>query len=820
MKLKLLTLLFGIVTYSLSSQTNIYVSNSGMNTGTSLPTINNPAKTLENAYDYIKNNLSNSSNQATTPINVYLMDNGGEILVSNTVTSNNSTFILRLDWEVSGTSSNPILLTSYSSRATLTRNSDTNDNPILQLIGVNYMTIKAINFNRAIGGGVQINNGDYNQILYCSFHGDGGSEVFSSGGIIWVGVKSANGYLGENTSSSSNNTIAYNLIYDIKVTVENVWHHGIYISNGAHDNSISHNYINFAPCHGILGQHADYKDNYISTNLVSTNYQSTEPNKTGISLSGQFDFVPEPNNGYPNSITNNNAVNNYVYDSDDSDAVSIASNLPFNNIESNNIRYNNLYPADPYWLGYTADKITDRMVTGDFDEDGSVDDVAAFYDLGSQTKIHVWRSKIDQNAFEYSSSNGWWHGTSFTPSKISKRVIVGDFDHDTYKDDIAVFYDYGGFNTKIWVWISNGSSFETPQEWWPSSGFNSNQISGRVVSGDFDEDGWEDDIAAFYDNGNSVTKLHVWRSNGVDEFQHMGSSSQWSGPVYSASAITDRVVSGDFDNDGFKDDIAAFYNNGDNNTILHVWKWSLPNLAGDPDGQFDMFNWWSTGGYSSNNITGRVVSGDFDGNGIDDIGAFYDNTNSNTNIHTWLSSGTHMTYQNSSGWWTENNNGYDVQNITGRVISGDFNNDGKYDISAFYDYSSTLGSIRSNVWHSSGNNSFTNINESLGYPWLTNFSYYPAGGSTSLMARIQPDIQEETQELIQVYPNPTSEQVQFEFRDTPLAIKVFDLSGKLVIDKDISDKNYVLDVSDQTSGIYFYKISFIDGTLEGRLVIK
>jgi hypothetical protein len=694
---------------------------------------------------------------------------------------------------------------------------------MLHFKNVNYIKIKYVDFNRVTSGAIQFDNCDNNEIRYCSFHGDGGNAPTVDSGVIWIGVNKANGYEGENTLSSSNNKISYNLFYDLKINQTTTKHHGIYLSNGAHDNSVAHNYINFAPVHGILGQHGDYKDNYVSTNLVSTKFQSAHPNKTGISLSGQSDPASEPDNGHPNSVTDNIAVNNYVYDSDDSNAVFIADSItPFNNTESNNKRYANLYPADPYWLGYTADKITDRMVTGDFDEDGMVDDVAAFYDLGNQTKIHVWVSKDDDNAFEYSSSNGWWHGTSFTPSKISKRVVVGDFDHDTYKDDIAVFYDNGGFNTAIWVWFSDGGSFGTPQEWWTSSGFNSNQVSGRVVSGSFDEDGLEDDIAAFYDNGNNVTKLHVWRSNGVDEFQHMGSSSQWTGSVYSASAITDRVVSGDFDGDGQKNEIAAFYNNGGNNTLLHVWKWSLPNQAGDPDGKFDMVTKWNTGGYNANKITGRVVSGNFNGNGGDDIAAFYDYGNSNARIHTWLSSGTNITYKGSNGWWKESNSGYNVENITGRVVSGDFNEDGKSDISAFYDYSSALGSIRSNVWHSNGVNELTKINESLGYPWLTDFSYFPSG-TANLMARIKPIAQEDiqAQAYIRVYPNPTSEQVQFDFKDTPLSIKVFDLSGRMVIDKDISNKYYALDVSDQAAGIYLYKVQFKNNkTLEGRLVLE
>ncbi len=58
----LLTVMHGI------SQTDIYVSNNGSNTGLSLPTISNPVKTLENALTYIKNNLTNSNSEATTPI--------------------------------------------------------------------------------------------------------------------------------------------------------------------------------------------------------------------------------------------------------------------------------------------------------------------------------------------------------------------------------------------------------------------------------------------------------------------------------------------------------------------------------------------------------------------------------------------------------------------------------------------------------------------------------------------------------------------------------------------------------------------------------
>ncbi|RKN81324.1 T9SS type A sorting domain-containing protein [Ulvibacterium marinum] len=806
MKSSLFILFFGIATCSLTAQTNIYVSNNGINTGTSLPTINNPAGTLENAYYYIKNNLSNSNNQAITPINVYLMNNGGDVKISNGTN--------QLVWDISGTSSCQITLTSYgnSSRSTLTRNGDSGH--MLYIEKANYLKIKNIDFNKVASGAILIDNGDNNEISFCSFHGDGNGVAAVKSGVIWIGINQ--NYIGQNSETSSDNTIKHNLFYNIKVNSDNSfasYHHAIYVSQGAHNNTITFNNINYAPGIGIFANHGDYKNNYISANMITKTNGNYTNFTTGLYLSLELNSKPNVDNGAPNSITGNLCANNYVNDLEHNFGVSINDALlQFNNTKSSNKHYTNLYPSDPYWLGYTADKITDRIVTGDFDEDGSVDDVAAFYDLGGQTKIHVWQSKNGHKAFEYSSSNGWWHGTSLTPSTITKRVVVGDFDHDGYKDDIAAIHK-GTTGTGILAWISDGSKFPAAEVWWGyRTWYHADKVTGRVVSGDFDEDGWEDDIATFYDYGNNLTRIHVWRSNGVDGFDYMGSTTQWTGSNYSASAITDRLVSGDFDNDGYSDDIAAFYDNGNNSTLLNVWTFDKIDF-------FEKETWWNVSGYNANMITGRVVSGDFDGNGIDDIATFYDYANSNARIHTWLSSGTHITYQGSNGWWKENTNGYNVQNITGRVVSGDFNNDGKYDISAFYDYSGALGSIRSNVWHSSGTSSFTRINHSLGYPWLTDFSYFP-DGTANLMARMEPNTHKEEQELIRVYPNPTSEQVQFEFKDIPLSIKVFDLSGRLVIDRIMFDKSYILDVSDQSSGIYFYKVNFTDQTLEGRLIIE
>lgn len=189
MKSTLLTLLFGIVTCSLTAQTNIYVSNSGTNIGINLPTISNPAKTLEDALTYIKGNLVNSNNQATTPINVYLMASGGDILFSYAPNL--------LIWDVSGTSSNPVTITSLNDRATLSRADD--DGLMLHFKDADYIKIRYIDFKRVTSGAIQLDNCDNNEIKYCSFHGDGGNAPTVDSGVIWIGVNKENGYEGENS---------------------------------------------------------------------------------------------------------------------------------------------------------------------------------------------------------------------------------------------------------------------------------------------------------------------------------------------------------------------------------------------------------------------------------------------------------------------------------------------------------------------------------------------------------------------------------------------------------------------------------------------
>jgi len=347
--------------------------------------------------------------------------------------------------------------------------------------------------------------------------------------------------------------------------------------------------------------------------------------------------------------------------------------------------------ADGWWKsgGYNSNMVTGRTIKGDFNGDGK-SDVATFYDYGNgASKIHVFLS--NGSSFNYSNQGyGWWSVNSgYDLNNVSSRVVAGDFNGDG-KDDIAAMYDYGNGKTAIHVFLSTGSSFkyDYSSTWWSvDSGYYANRVTGRLVAGDFNGDG-KDDIAAMYDYGNGKTAIHVFLSTG-SSFNYSNQGYGWwsvdSG--YDASKVTGRLVAGDFNGDG-KDDIAAMYDYGNGASRIHMF-----TSTGNSFSYTDNKGWWKTdSGYDANKVTGRLVAGDFNGDGIDDIAAMYDYGNGCSSIHVFTSTGNSFSYTDSNGWW-KTDSGYDANKVTGRLVAGDFNGDGVDDIATMYDYGNSQSAI-------------------------------------------------------------------------------------------------------------------------------
>jgi hypothetical protein len=826
---KSLTSLFliSIIVVNSRGQSVLYVSASGNDQWIGSNSL--PLKTLEGAYDKLPATI-------TTPWTIILKGGDGPIQVAK---DNNPGFI----WlEKSGTELNPINITSESCFAVLTRPLDVEQSPMIRLRDTNYITFSNIHFYKGITASVYFDNTDHSAIRSCKFSGDGLAD--SIGSTIIIG---GNPYATESLKSTYN-IIANNIFFDQNITGPKHQHQAIYLQGWSEYNTIFNNTVFDPPAYGIHFWHDNYRDNRAIYNILTQNISVGGGDRAlaiGTWAPGE-NCVFIDTCGNPGTVINNSLSANYVYDALHTEAVYLGLELPISNYPSDsseqnaNFLYANKFPSDPYWLSYNVDRVKDRVIVGDFNRDGYEDDIAALYDNGNgTTNIHVWNTDpVSKTAFDYSGSNGWWYGSAYTAGQTTGRVISGDFDNDSVRDDIAAFYDYGNSLTQIHVWTSDGSKFTSVGAWWSntgyySGGYDANRITDRVVSGDFDGDGFFDDIAAFYDNGNSTTNLHLWSSNG-SSFQYFWGAGWWGDNIsYDVTKITGRVVAVDFNRDTLVNEIAAFYDLGNGNTRLDVWT-LFPNTATYSPGKWTKVD----GTFNANNLTGRVIAGKFNHDIYhDDIAGFYRNGAGQTVLDTWSSSGSIFSHNGS--WWnsSEIGTGYEANNISFCVVSGDFNRDGKgNDITVFYDYKSNCGSLRTNVWRST-DTAFSSTNYTLGYPWLTPSPYIPTSSLTSgrIKSRSETHVitKAETEHLkeniLNAYPNPTSKNVVIELHDTEgdeAELSIYSNLGKLVKFDSLSNSGtYLWDGTDNEGikvkpGIYLIVVRKGRVNISTRIVME
>ena len=190
--------------------------------------------------------------------------------------------------------------------------------------------------------------------------------------------------------------------------------------------------------------------------------------------------------------------------------------------------------------------ISDETET-DYEDVQVFEDIASIFYYGNgDTRIHTWIN-TGNNSFKYSGSNGWFSTKKggYEGTKLLHSVS-GDWNADGYTD-IAGFYDYGQGVTRIHVWLNNGGTrfnYQRSAGWWESTrGYDAKNIV-NASAGDYNGDGY-DDIAAFYDYGNDETRIHVWLSNGSSKFNYEGSRGWWAVKGYPSKNIV-NTLSGEF----------------------------------------------------------------------------------------------------------------------------------------------------------------------------------------------------------------------------------------------------------------------------------
>ena len=310
--------------------------------------------------------------------------------------------------------------------------------------------------------------------------------------------------------------------------------------------------------------------------------------------------------------------------------------------------------AGGFWVGQ-------HHLAGDFDGDGMPDIARVFAD-GGLTSIDVLRS--DAAGFEserwVTRQGGHWDGMQF---------VVGEFTGDG-RDDIARIFADGG-HTSIDVFAAMPGGGFVPMRWITRNGGHSDDM--RYVAGEFTGDG-RDDIARVFDDG-GLTSIDVFRSLG-GAFDLGQRAMTRVGGFWPEQ----RYLAGDFDGDG-DDDIARVFSEATGEVSIDVLSSSAQGFAY----AFTQAR-WMTGPQIHHPLT-RLVAGDFDGDGRDDIAGVHPTATATVTVRLARSTG----HSFRSHLLTETDAGFSPEMM---AVAADFDLDGRAEVATIY---RTAGSPMSNV---------------------------------------------------------------------------------------------------------------------------
>ncbi|MFC9491441.1 FG-GAP-like repeat-containing protein, partial [Streptomyces hydrogenans] len=301
--------------------------------------------------------------------------------------------------------------------------------------------------------------------------------------------------------------------------------------------------------------------------------------------------------------------------------------------------------------------------------------------------------------------------------------------HDYNRDgrsDLAAWYDYADGHDAVRTFLagSNGA-FAAPGVGWETPAGNYWVENMKRLTGDFNGDG-TGDLAAFYGYEDGRVTLLTWLGRGDGTFGNALHSWTAAPGNWYFDAMT--VQAGDFNGDG-RDDLAALYGYRDGSVKLMYW-------AGRTDGGFAE----PVHGYESTGWTFRQASlhaGDFDGDGRDDLAAWYDYADGHDAV-IGFRLGTDGKFGARREMLTRPAGSYDRSRM--KIVTGDYNGDGRDDLATLYGYAD--GRVKTitftadsdgnlddplHSWESEpGNWTFSQVHMMEGYTSPTLLPYCPA----------------------------------------------------------------------------------------------
>ncbi|MCX5361311.1 FG-GAP-like repeat-containing protein [Streptomyces sp. NBC_00124] len=316
---------------------------------------------------------------------------------------------------------------------------------------------------------------------------------------------------------------------------------------------------------------------------------------------------------------------------------------------------------------------SNTVVRNDLSGDGRAD-FAVWYDFGDgRDAVNTFLTAPD-GAFQ-APRNGWI-APAGNWTAANAQTTTGDYNGDGLAD-VAALYGYSDGTMGMWTWLAKGNgTYATPFVSWRSAPGNWTAARSHPVSGDFNGDG-RDDIATWYDYAGGDDRLFTFLSDEKGGFTNpVGSFYRETGWTYANM----NLGAGDYNGDG-RDDLGVFYNYGDGSARTFTFLTTAAGGFSSPVGGWEGPTW-------GEGARTDVQSGDFDGDGRDDLVAWYDHTDGSDGVHTFLAGadGAFSTHKASpriaSG----------ITRASMKPAVGDFDGDGRDDIGFLYGYGN--GTVR------------------------------------------------------------------------------------------------------------------------------
>lgn len=192
----------------------------------------------------------------------------------------------------------------------------------------------------------------------------------------------------------------------------------------------------------------------------------------------------------------------------------------------------------------------------------------------------------------------------------------------------------------------------------------------KSVTGDFNNDGMTD-IAVMEDLGGDRSVIHQLTSTGAS----FTVTTVWDSGAGNWNAPATDIGAGDFNNDG-ADDLVAIYGYGGAQTRAFVFLSNGATLTSP-------IQWWDSGAGNWEKNGSKIVMGDLNGDGRDDLATLYGYSGARTRLFVSLSTG--AAFNTPAIWWDSGPGNWDW--VGSKLSAGDFNADGRDDIGILYGYS-------------------------------------------------------------------------------------------------------------------------------------